>query len=407
MLNIEQTQILEQAIFLLIKLRNEQSIENWEVNREREFSKTIISSQQNDDGFLEFSDKEILKMPTNFRKIIRANGCKAHYRKRTTGRYNCSFEIRYAKKPYNNPPISASGSTIEEAKARFIEKLKNYVLQDDACVSLNIPNDFNGFAVYWFENFHIAKVAEKTYKNNYGLFRRHIEKKFNGLALQSITPAFLKNFLKALPGNGKTEDDVFSIINQVLDTAVTHNKLKLNPLNLIAHISHERVSGVELTRDEELKLLNAYKYTVYEIIFAVLLYCGLRPNEYKTARIDGNFIIALNSKRKQRKFEEKKIPICSHLRRYLENVTELPVRHEVGIRKSFNAIFQNKHELKDLRKTFNTRCIECKVDFFARKKFMGHSVGKLDAAYTGTLENYLLSEGQKLNDWYNTPNLPH
>ena len=37
MLNQEQTQILEQAIFLLFRLRNDQSVENWEEKNVREF----------------------------------------------------------------------------------------------------------------------------------------------------------------------------------------------------------------------------------------------------------------------------------------------------------------------------------------------------------------------------------
>ena len=153
MLNQEQTQILEQAIILLFRLRNEQSIDNWERERARQFGelhrpiinlKEIDSTENINDengdeplsdkdfkGFLKFTEKEIFKMPKPFRKIFRVDGNKAHVRKRADGRYKCSFEIRYAKKPYNKHPISASGATLEIAKARFIEKLNNYVPQDD------------------------------------------------------------------------------------------------------------------------------------------------------------------------------------------------------------------------------------------------------------------------------------
>ena len=41
MTNSEQTQVLEQAIFLLQALRNEIAIENWEVQRGQNFSKQI------------------------------------------------------------------------------------------------------------------------------------------------------------------------------------------------------------------------------------------------------------------------------------------------------------------------------------------------------------------------------
>lgn len=353
--------------------------------------------------FLKFDEKEIFKMPKTFRKQFRAQGCTAHIRKRTDGRYNCSYEIRYNKNGYH---ISASGTTLEVAKARFIEKLNNTTPQEKN-YDITIPNNFDKFAVYWFENFHKRKVSEKTYKNNMRIYNRHIKPKFASLALLNMNPAMLQEFIENLPGNGKTADDVHSLLNQVFDTAVKHGKLKLNPLSLFIHKPHERESGVELTLEEELKLLNAYKGTDYEIIFAVMLYTGIRPNELKTAKIAGEFILAVNSKRKNGKVEYKKIPIISYLRTCLKEIETIPCRYEERIRDAFNKVLPS-HTLKDLRKTFNTRCVAHKVDYVARKLFMGHSLGKLDNTYTGNLDEYLLSEGKKLESWYslypkNTP----
>lgn len=262
--------------------------------------------------------------------------------------------------------------------------------------------------MYWFDNFHKCKVQQNTFKNDLALYERHIKEKLLKFSLRDITPALLQELLESLPGNGKTADDVHSILNQIFDTAVLHRKLNFNPLDFFVHTQHDRESGIELSRDEEIKLLNTYAGSVYEIIYSVLLYTGLRPNEYKSAHIEGNFIVAINSKRKNGKIEYKKIPICSFLRSRLGNITKLPIRHECGIRKNYKKLFPT-HTLKDLRKTFNTRCIECKIEFFARKKYMGHSVGKLDKTYTGTLDEYLLAEGLKFNQWYsvypkNTPN---
>ncbi len=348
-------------------------------------------------GFLEFTEKEILKMPKSFRKKFRIQGCTVPARKRTDGRYKCSIELRYARKPFNKHPISASGPTIEIAKANFIDKLNARIADFESAPI--VPTNFEKFAIYWFENFHKCKVIKKTYSNNLGIYNRHIKKRFGEFSLGDITPAMLKSFLEKLPGNGKTADDVRSILNQIFDTAVSHGKLKFNPLNYFVHTPHDKQSGIELTRDEEIRLLDAYKGTVYEIIYAVMLYTGLRPNEYKTARIEGDFIVAVNSKRKNGKIEYKKIPICSLLRAYLNNLTELPQRHVCGIRKNYNKLFP-LHTLKDLRKTFDTRCVECKVDYYARKKFVGQSVGKLDKTYIGNLDDYLLTEGKKLDAWY-------
>lgn len=334
-------------------------------------------------------------MPKKLRITIRELGYTVYARKRTTGKYNCSYEIRFNR---NGFKISASGKTKEEAKKRFIEKAKIINEQKDDYAT-TVPNDFDGFAMYWFENFHKRKVIEKTYNNNLGTYNRHIKAKLDKYLLKDISPVMLQKLIEGLPGNGKTADDVHGILNQIFKTAVLHGKLKINPLDLFVHTQHDRESGIEFTRDEELKLLSTCKGTDYEVIFAILLYTGLRPNEYKTACIEDDFIVAVNSKRKTRKVEYKKIPICSHLRKYLAGIDKLPTRHEVNIRQKLQSIFP-EHTTKDLRKTFNTRCIECKIDIFARKKYMGHSVGKLDATYTGKLDDFLLSEGKKLDDWY-------
>ena len=58
-------------------------------------------------------------------------------------------------------------------------------------------------------------------------------------------------------------------------------------------------------------------------MFAVGLYTGMRPNEYKTAKLEGNFIVANNSKRKNGKVELKLIPINPMLKPNLEGVTDL------------------------------------------------------------------------------------
>lgn len=87
-------------------------------------SATNSSERQNASGNrLSFTEKEIMKMPKSTRKHFRIHGHDVNYRKRNTGRYNQSYEIRYAKKPYDKHHISASGRTLEEAKERFIEKL--------------------------------------------------------------------------------------------------------------------------------------------------------------------------------------------------------------------------------------------------------------------------------------------
>ena len=120
----------------------------------------------------------------------------------------------------------------------------------------------------------------------------------------------------------------------------------------------------------------------------------MRPNEYETARLEGDFIVAINSKRKNGKVEYKKIPITPMLRPYLVGVDKLRFSSLRIMRDRFNKLFPN-HKLYDLRTTFYTRCQECGVAPVARDEFVGHSLGELGNTYTDLSDEFLLAEGQK------------
>lgn len=111
-------------------------------------------------------------------------------------------------------------------------------------------------------------------------------------------------------------------------------------------------------------------------MFAVGLYTGLRPNEYYSAKIQGDFIVAINSKRKNGKVEYKKIPITPMLEPYLQGVSKLTFYVQNRIRERFHKVLPN-NKLYDLRTTFYTRCQECGVADVARNEFVWHSLGAL------------------------------
>lgn len=120
----------------------------------------------------------------------------------------------------------------------------------------------------------------------------------------------------------------------------------------------------------------------------------MRPYEYASARIEGEFIVAINGKQKNGKVVYKKIPITPMLRPYLEGVTELKFFSLRVLRGRFAKILPN-HKLYDLRTTFYTRCQECEISDVARKTFVGHSLGVLENTYTDLSDEFLLSEGEK------------
>ena len=357
-----------------------------------------------ENGLLKFSEKEISEMPKKIRKFFRSQGMTVHYRERTDGRYNKSYEVRYAKKPYNDPPISVSATSLPELKARFIEKLNDYIPNGD--VAITIPSLFDGFAAFWFENFHKRKVCEETYKKSVVRYNQYIKPLFGNSKVKDIYSTSIQKLLDELSDRHRLEEDVHSMLNQIFTCAVKHGLIRLNPVGMCFHQNGEREHGIAISKADEKKLLTAYEGSPIQIVLAVMLYTGLRPCEYASAVIEGKFVKAQNRKRKGGKIEYKRIPITPMLRPYVEGLSNLPRINMKTLDRRIKAILP-KRKPYDMRTTFETRCDECKIEDRAIGLFMGNNIGKdkkdakLKKAYTDITDadylEYLYREGQKLN----------
>lgn len=349
--------------------------------------------QDNEEVFWRFSAKELSLMPKTFRKEFRTQGCTAHVRKRRSGKNSWNYEIRYRRNGYN---ITASANNLDQAKHKFIEMLGSA----EKCVKnkeRTIPSTFDKFANYFFEKFYKRKVGQSTFRVAMSNYKNHVVPHFGDMPLKSITADRCQELLDRLIDEDKvrTEENVFTMLNMIFKAAVKHGVMAHNPIDMVFHTKHEREHGKALTKDEERKLLEQTAGTPYQLMFAIALYTGLRPNEYKTAVIDGDFVVANNSKRKNGKVESKKIPITPMLAPYLEGVNELHFTRLEQIRHKFNGILPD-HKLYDLRTTFYTRCMECGVAEVATKTFVGHALGGMADTYTDLSDEFLYTEGQKL-----------
>ena len=343
-------------------------------------------------GFLNFTNKEISKMPKAFRHTFIAEGKVICYRKRKRGKVSCSYEARYRRHGYN---ISVSTTNLIDLKQKFIEALH---AAENGEYAAKVPTTFHEFSVYYFENFRKRKITADTYRRDLNRYKNHVQPFFGSIKLRSITPIKCQSLIDKVleSGHEKNAQEIYSLLNCIFKTAIAHGLIERNPLAIVQAVEHEREHGKALSKDEELHLLKSTAGTPYQLMFAIALYTGMRPNEYATARIDGKFIIAVNSKRKSKKVEYKKIPITPMLEPYLIGVTELKFFNVLSIRDKFKSIFP-EHKLYDLRTTFYTRCHECGVADVARMEFVGHSLGKLGNTYTDLSDEFLLKEGKKLN----------
>lgn len=344
-------------------------------------------------GFAYFKDKEIEAMPKMIKRLIILQQKRCRLYTHACGKNSYTYEIRFRRGGYN---VSACGKTIELAKENFLNKIKSAKPRSDQDKHSKIPATFAAFSQFYFTAFRREQVSEKTFKADLNRYKNHIEPYFKEKPLNKITPFDCKTILDGvrLRGLGKTADELFSIMNCIFKSAIAHGVMTLNPLVTVLHVSHETESGTALTREEERILKESGSQ--YLAVFMLALYTGARPNELPTVRIDGDFIVMVNSKRKNKKVKYKKIPIARALRPYVANGIDVPAYEQ--LRLEFKNILP-AHKLYDLRTTFHTRCIEYKVDEIARKLFMGHSLGELTAAYTDLPDDFLLSEGKKLDEW--------
>ena len=372
------------------------------------------ASESNEVGIVKFTKKEISQMPTYFRKTFRTAGCNAHVLRRKSGKNSWNYMIRYRRDGYN---IAATSNNLEEAKRKFIEKLQvadelkrqqefakvtgapivpTPLLKQQAEFN-GVPTTFDRFANYYFEKFHKRKVSASTYRVAMSNYKNHVYPHFGDMPLRQITAEKCQMLLDRLIAEDKprTEENVHTMLNMLFKAAIKHGILQHNPIDMVFHTKHEREHGKALSKEEERKLLEQTAGTPYQQMFAIGLYTGLRPNEYKTAYIEDGFIVANNSKRKNGKVELKKIPITPMLAPYVKKGDSLSFYRLEQIRHKFNGILPN-HKLYDLRTTFYTRCVECGVAEAAIKKYVGHTLGGLADTYADLGDDFLRREGQKL-----------
>ena len=351
-----------------------------------------------EEGFVYFTDQEILQMPKTFKKLILCNRKRCRLRVHESGKNSTTYEIRYRRDGFE---LSACGKTVELAKAKMIEKMKTAKPKAEKRSAYDVPTKFRAFSEYYNEKFRKRKISAETYYKNNNRLQNHVYPILGDMEISKITPNICQDILDGLIARGlkKSTHEVFSLMSVIFKGAIAHGIIERNPLDIVVLESYDQEHGSALTRSEEDALLRDVAGTPRGILYAICLYTGLRPNELrKEIRIEGRFLVAVNSKRKTKRVEYKRIYICDKLAAILADVQELPNLHDKYLSTEFPKHCPG-HRLYDLRVTFNTRCKELGVADHAREHFMGHSLGALGNAYTDLSDDYLLKEGEKLNAW--------
>ncbi len=176
--------------FPTLRAAREVTAHGAEVNSQKEVSIT-------------FSMEEISKMPRYFRKLFRTQHKTAHVRLKDGNIYEIRLQIDGVR-------ISASSRFLDEAKIKFLQKLKLFDKGDlqarqhtekkpVAPQVLPAPAlSVSDYALQYLETFKKPNISEKHFYNLSGIVRRHISRFFGDKLLRDLTATDCQKFLNEL-----------------------------------------------------------------------------------------------------------------------------------------------------------------------------------------------------------------
>ena len=348
-------------------------------------------------------EKEILKLPNVLQLKIK----KAIEK---TPRFHKGIYEKRAR--INGIDIYGAGSDIGRCESQFWNDLvKKLDLVGDETSEETIAEKrlkrnmtFGELAEIWLNDVFRPSVVPDSFLREVARCRKHIFPVFEKKHLSDIKPLDCIRFFNELKERDleRTAESLYNTMNRIFQFAVESEILAKNPMRAMKPVKHEREHGTPLTKEEELRLLAGIKGGKYEATIVLALYTGLRPCEYETARIEGNFVVAQNRKQKNpKKVAFKRIPITPMLAPYIGLIREKMPQwkaccNELNVYKFFKNIMPN-HRLYDLRTTFSTRCQECGVAEQVVQLFMGHSAKTLlGKVYTQFDDAFLIKEAEKV-----------
>lgn len=342
--------------------------------------------------FLEFSNKELSKMPKFFRSEFRLQGGEvAHARKKKNG----TFEIRYRRNGIN---LSVSAKSLELAKERFIKKLCE--LQDEGGLG---DVTFKDYAEQWLEIVKKPQIKDDTLHNYRRMLCLYVYDRMGEKLLKEIRPLDVQKLLNEILECGleRTAANVYVIIKAIFEFAVADDIIAKSPMRLIKKPRHEMKHGVALSVEEERAFVRACAEgsSPCRYAYLLLLFTGIRRSELASAEISPDWVTVVTSKtRKGAGVKKRKIPVSPMLRPFMPYMTKENLSVSPDLLTRGIAAFLPGHHLHDLRHTFITRCQECGISRELASLWAGHRPDNTVTSnvYTHLGERFQLEEIKKL-----------
>ncbi len=305
---------------------------------------------------MKFTLKEISKMAITFKKEFIANGLCAHVIKRESGRNSYCYEIRYRSNGYN---ITASSTDLAEAKKKFLakttsEKIEKYRIRRNDGLSDLFADIFEKF----FAHKSKSKITPKTLGDYRVRFNR-IPTSIKEKRISTITTIELSEYMNTLSARGY--EDMRTVFNSVFKFAMALGLITVNPVALVPFHRAERQVREALSEEEIdsfLCRINEPRFDKIRQMAYFYYFFGLRASELdEETRVEGEFLIARNRKRKNGKIEYKKIPIPIQARGLIDWTSPLHRKvRAVTANKLFKELLGEEKSAYNLRHTFSTIC---------------------------------------------------
>ena len=302
-------------------------------------------------------------------------------------------------------------------------------------------------------------IRESTYYRLEGTFKHIKESNLYNAKIQKVTSVELQDFMNTKKDYANSYiDKIYELLNSIFKEAINREYIYKNPLNIVLKPkSLKNDKKVEaLTTEEQKQFLQAVKGEIYENIFMIALYTGMRIGEILALTPDDidldNNIISINktlTKNKDGKYilgkttktynSCREIPITmlfksnleDALNNFISNKNNLIFTHSNGniiapssINTAFKKICKNANihctihktrrdkkiiNLKTstcnthmLRHTFATRCIESGMSAPVLQKLLGHKNIKTTInTYTSVFDKFRNDEMDKYINYIN------
>ena len=380
------------------------------VKRQNELYEKVLSElvpkirksgvKRNRRNVLKFSKKEILQMPTIYQSVFAAGNLIVHYRLRKDGVYEARFHRQ-------GIDIEVSSKDFLVLKQKFIEKLKNYKVNNDG--KANVVKTFAEYAEEWL---NIKRVTTKpsTYSEYARMLNHDILPVFGKKPVLEIDRSALQSFLLTYVDNGtiRTADKLFLVLRCIFDV-VADDYCISSPMKKVIVPNYQSKKGSAFTYEEERQLINyclsnLNKDTSHALM--VLLYSGMRRSELASLNvINGVWLECDTSKERMGKnVVKRKIPFTPMMKRVLPYIDFEKAKNVnlSSLHTTMKRVFPQRH-LHELRYTFITRCKECGVHGEVVMLWDGHEEYKtvhssrIDREYTDFSDEFMLREAEKVD----------